>query len=246
MRFPLALFLFWVVTIATVRAQPAATIVFFSGNPVLTAANGNERPATRGGELNPGDTVDSRDGRLQLRFLDGASLSLQPGSRFRIDRFSYAGADTVRRSDEGVVMTLIKGTLRTVTGWLGKQDRNHYRMGSTVATIGIRGTEYGATVDDTGLTAVTYAGEIEVCSQAGCLDVPSGKSVWVRAANERPQYRDSAGKAAFESLKVMPEAPATPGGGVPALPAGPQPDPALQLPTSPYGRQSSPTTGPIR
>lgn len=119
-------------------------------------------------------------------------------------------------------------------------------MGSTVATIGIRGTECGATVDDTGLTAVTYAVEIEVCSQAGCLDVPSGKSVWVRAANERPQYRDAAAKPAFESLKVMPEVPNTPGGSVPALPAGPQPDPALQLPTSPYGRQSLPKTGPIR
>lgn len=243
MRSLLMFSLLWMLTLSGANAQQAASIVFFSGNPVLTAANGQERPATRGGEVNAGDTLDARDGRLQVRFLDGASMSLQPGARFRVDRFAYAEAPG-RSSDQGVVMTLLRGSLRTVTGWLGKRDRSQYRMGTTVATIGIRGTEYGASVDDTGLSVVTYAGEVEVCSQAGCLEVPAGKSVWVRAADERPLYRESSRSQGFESLRVMPETPVQTGGQLPVQ--APTPEPMSPVPTSPYGQQTSPTTAPIR
>lgn len=188
-------------------ADEAAALVFFSGNPLLIAENGQVRPLRKGDSVAAGETIDTVDGRVQLRFRDGASMSLQPGTRFRVDKFRYTGSDGRAASGDGVLMSLLKGSLRTVTGWLGKHDRTQYRIGTTVATIGIRGTEFGATVDGSGLTVATYAGLVEVCSEVGCVEVAPSESVWVRALNARPELRRGAGTGGFKADGAVPEAP---------------------------------------
>lgn len=184
--------LFWALP---VFAGPAASVVFFSGQPVVVAENGLSRPLVRGADVLAGETIETRDGRVQLRFRDGASMSLQPGTTFRVDRFRYTAGDKVVPED-GVLMTLVKGGLRTVTGWLGKRDRKQYQLGTTVATIGIRGTEYSAELDGAGLVIRTYVGIVEVCSRVGCVDVPGGKEVWVRSLDESPMLRNGGGMGA--------------------------------------------------
>ena len=133
-----------------VLADVAASVVFFSGKPQLTAINGVSRPLKKGDSLSSGETIDAADGRVQLRFADGASMSLQPGAQFRVDSFRFSGKNERAIPGDGVVMTLVKGSLRTVTGWLGKLERSQYRIGTSVATIGIRGTEFGAVMDGPG------------------------------------------------------------------------------------------------
>jgi hypothetical protein len=190
-----------------VFAEQAASVVFFSGNPQLTAANGAARPLQKGDRLYSGETIDAADGRVQLRFADGASMSLQPGAQFRVDSYRYSGNGERAVPGDGVVMTLIKGSLRTVTGWLGKQDRSQYRIGTSVATIGIRGTEFGATLDGSGLTVSTYVGLVEVCSEIGCVQVAPSETVWVRSLSARPEFRSSLGGGSLKNETVMPEIP---------------------------------------
>jgi hypothetical protein len=190
-----------------VLADVAATVVFFSGTPQLTAANGVIRPLKKNDSFSSGETIDTADGRVQLRFEDGASMSLQPGAQFRVDSFRFSGSKERVTSGDGVVMTLVKGSLRTVTGWLGKQDRSQYRIGTSVATIGIRGTEFGAALDGSGLTVSTYAGLVEVCSEVGCVQVAPSETVWVRALGSRPELRSSLGGSNFRNGSVIPEAP---------------------------------------
>lgn len=194
--------LFWALP---VFAGPAASVVFFSGQPVVLAENGVSRQLLRGADVLAGETIETRDGRVQLRFRDGASMSLQPGTTFRVDRFRYTAGDKAVAED-GVLMTLVKGGLRTVTGWLGKRDRKQYQLGTTVATIGIRGTEYSAELDGAGLVVRTYVGIVEVCSKVGCVDVPGGKEVWVRSLDEAPRLRENDGKGA-DAIQAVPEVP---------------------------------------
>lgn len=203
-RFAIWLCLFVTVSLPAL-ADEAATVVFFSGQPQVIAASGAARPMLRGERIAAGETVDSVDGRVQLRFRDGASMSLQPATRFRIDRFRYAGGDPA--AGDGVLMTLLKGGLRTVTGWLGKKDRSQYRIDTTVATIGIRGTEFGAILDETGLLVTTYAGLVEVCSEVACRDVAPSETVWVRAPGQRPQLREAPTGRQLRSDGVIPETP---------------------------------------
>jgi len=224
-------------------ADQAAALVFFSGNPLLIAENGQVRPLRKGDSVAAGETIDTVDGRVQLRFRDGASMSLQPGTRFRVDKFRYTGSDGRAGAGDGVLMSLLKGSLRTVTGWLGKHDRTQYRIGTTVATIGIRGTEFGATLDGSGLTVATYSGLVEVCSEVGCVDVAPSQSVWVRALNARPELRRGSGAAGFKTDGALPDVPVN----REAMPA-PQPVPppvAPAPPTSP-NYQGPSQTAPYR
>lgn len=188
-------------------ADDAATLVFFSGSPVITDANGLVRHPVRGGMIAGGETIDTADGRVQLRFQDGATMSLQPNTQFRIDRFRYSGNGGPAQPGDGVIMSLIKGGLRTVTGWLGRHQRPQYKIGTAVATIGIRGTEFGATLDGSGLVVSTYAGLVEVCSDVGCVDVAPAESVWVRAPGVRPELRRDQTVLDLKREQILPETP---------------------------------------
>lgn len=229
-----------------VLADVAATVVFASGQPRILAADGSARAVQRGSEMRAGETIETRDGRVQLRFRDGAGMSLQPETSFRVDRFRFGGERVI--PDDGVLMTLIKGGLRTVTGWLGKQDRRQYLMRTTVATIGIRGTEFGALLDETGLLVSTYAGRVEVCSDVACQEVAPLESVWVRAPGVRPELRRDGAMRVPDRADVMPEAPVV--RETPALPspAAPAPQPTAPPPSFNYDpqRMQSPATQPSR
>ena len=65
-------------------AQGAASVIFASGNAQIVGKDGRHRAAVRGAEVEVGETVETADGRVQLRFSDGANMSLQPDTRFRI------------------------------------------------------------------------------------------------------------------------------------------------------------------
>ena len=125
--------------------------------------------------------------KAQLRFRDGATISLQPGTQFRVEQFRFSEQGGKADEQDTVVMRLLKGTLRAVSGLIGKEKREQYRMDTTVGTIGIRGTEYGASLGDPGLAVTTYAGLVEVCNTAGCAMAGAGQTLQVPDANTRPR-----------------------------------------------------------
>ena len=163
-------------------AQAAANVVFATGNAMIVAVDGTQRRAERGAVVEAGETLDTADGRAQLRFLDGATMSLQPGTQLKVEQFRYAMQDGRAGTEDHVLMRFLKGALRTVSGLIGKERREQYRMDTAVGTIGIRGTEYGATMDEKGLSVTTYTGLVEVCNQAGCGQVGPGQTLVVGSA----------------------------------------------------------------
>lgn len=168
----------------SVCAAGAAKLDFAVGEIVAVQPDGSRRPLARGAEVNVGEIIDTGDGRTQLRFTDGAMVSLRPQTQFRIDDYRFAGqADG---SEKGF-FSLLKGAMRTITGAIGKSNRRNYRLGTTVATIGIRGTEYSVAYGNS-IVVSTGAGMIEVCNAGGCLLVPAGQSAYVRDANTAPVF----------------------------------------------------------
>ncbi len=163
-------------------AVPAAHVEFAIGNVSAVNGAGVSRPLAKGAEVDAGDTIDTGEGRAQLRFSDGAYISLQPGSQFRIDEYNYAGkADDTERG----FFSLIKGGLRTITGLIGRSNRRNYQVRVPVATIGIRGTEYTLRFDGAASGSVGE-GTIVVCNGGGCLDVTSGQSYIVSGPDAKP------------------------------------------------------------
>lgn len=225
-------------------AESAAKALFVTGSPVVTAITGQVRPLLRGGELASGDLLNTADGRVQLRFADGASMSLVPGSQFRIDTFRFAEGGNGLGAADGVVMTLIKGALRTVTGLLGKKNYHQYQLGTSVATIGVRGTEYGATFDGTGLSVTTYAGRVEVCSAVACQEIGPGETIWVDGRAEAPRRQPS--NAAVPGAALQPVLPQTPSNvTLPIqLPQATSPSAAPTATATPMSVNQSPSTNP--
>lgn len=165
----------------------AARVDFAAGSVQAVAPSGTTRTLGKGAEVLAGETIRTGDdGRAQLRFADGALMSLQPKTEFRIDAYSYSGPGATE--DRGF-FALLKGGLRTITGLIGRSNRDAYRVTTQVATIGIRGTEYSVGYTNTNNDAIlvhTGEGRIEVCNAAGCVLVSGGESAFVGGSSQAP------------------------------------------------------------
>jgi hypothetical protein len=167
---------------AAALAAPAAHVAFSVGDVQVIAPNGQTRAATKGLEVSSGETVNTNGGRAQLRFTDGAFVSLQPQSAFRIDDYRFDGkADGKERG----FFSLLKGGLRTITGLVGRTNRKNYQVNTAVATIGIRGTEYTIAYTNS-ISGSVGEGEIEVCTTR-CVAFASGESFFVANPQADPQ-----------------------------------------------------------
>lgn len=167
---------------AAAYAAAAARVDFAVGPVNVTGPDGRERPVFKGAEINSGDTIHTGSGRAQLRFTDGAYVSLQPQSQFKVDDYRYEGkADG---SEKGF-FSLLKGGLRTITGAIGRVNRGGYQVQTPTATIGIRGTEYLAALGNS-LTVSVGGGIISLTNNAGEFLVGSGQTAYVADQNTLP------------------------------------------------------------
>ena len=157
-------------------AKAAGTVTFKTGNATITHADNTVTPAAKNAELNAGDTVETKDGRVQLSLIDGGKVSLQPNTVYKINKYEFSGKED---GTEYAFTELIKGGLRTVSGLVGHKNRDRYQLKTTAATIGIRGTEFTVNFNDNVLLMTTNHGSVDVCNQAGCLNATTGQSIKV-------------------------------------------------------------------
>ncbi|HEX4779135.1 MAG TPA: FecR family protein, partial [Usitatibacter sp.] len=109
---------------------------FVTGQVSLQKANGQKSAPVRGTAVDPGDRiVTGANGMAQLNMVDQARLSLRPNTQFLIEAYPEK-----RDSNEGAVLSLLRGTLRTFTGLIASGNRDRYVMKTRVATVGIRGS----------------------------------------------------------------------------------------------------------
>src|SRR5476651_1885636 len=78
---------------AALAQNTAGRVDFATGGVSATATGGVSRPLAKGGLVFSGDTINTDNtGRAQIRFTDGAYMSLQPQTQFRVDDYRYDGA----------------------------------------------------------------------------------------------------------------------------------------------------------
>ncbi len=65
--------------------------------------------------------------------------------------------DQAKPQEDGALLRLLKGGLRTVTGLMGKRRPDAFQLGTATATIGIRGTDFVVRVCTDDCTADTKA-----------------------------------------------------------------------------------------
>lgn len=121
----------------------AGTIQVLIGTARITQHTGQQRPALRGDDLYEGDTVSTAaNSNVQIRMIDDAIIWVRPGSQLKIERYR---SDRHGAAKNEASLNLLSGTMRQVTGAIGKASPGDYKLSTPNATIGIRGTEFDAT-----------------------------------------------------------------------------------------------------
>ena len=150
----------------------AGRVEFALGTANVVGTDGRTRPAAKGTELDTGDVVRTNEGRVQVRMTDGAFISLQPNTEFGIKNYKFEGKTD---GSESALYSLVKGAMRTVTGLIGRVNRNRYQVATPTATVGIRGTGGLIQVLNDGSTLVQGTSGIWfLANPAGSIDVPAG------------------------------------------------------------------------
>jgi len=130
---------------ATYAAELFGTVDAISGNAFVTDKLGKSSGISMGQKVYEGQTVNTASGgEVHLVTEDGGIIALRPNTVFRMDEYKADGG-----SDDKIFMSLLKGAMRSITGWIGKHNTSAYLVTTPTATIGIRGTDHETTVIDT-------------------------------------------------------------------------------------------------
>ncbi|TMH22710.1 MAG: FecR domain-containing protein [Betaproteobacteria bacterium] len=130
--------------LAPLLAFAQATVQHLSGTLSVQRPDGSMGALAERSNVFVGDVISTeRDSYAQLRFTDGGQVTLRPSTQVKIEAYAY---DEGRPERDNFAMQLFKGGLRSLTGLIGKRttNRSAYRMVTSTATIGIRGTDYSA------------------------------------------------------------------------------------------------------
>jgi hypothetical protein len=167
-------------------AHAAGRIDLVEGNVSVTNAAGQLRIPGKGERIEPGDAiVTGRDGEIQVHMDDNGLVALRANTFLRIEAYKAEGGP-----DDSAVFRLLRGSFRSITGWVGKNNPQKYAVRTTTATIGIRGTDHETAVVGEGDDAGTYdkvnSGETEMVTPVGKVAILPGQSAFMPKAGVLP------------------------------------------------------------
>jgi hypothetical protein len=124
---------------AVAPEQHAGILKSVRGNVQLLSAGGAARPARAGDVLAPIDRIETgADSGASVVLRDGTTMVIGPSSRLDVKQFHFDATT----QDGGLVVSLLRGSLRMITGLIGKTHPDAVRVETQTAVIGIRGTDF--------------------------------------------------------------------------------------------------------
>ncbi|QTN27752.1 FecR domain-containing protein [Rhodoferax sp. AJA081-3] len=167
--------------------QASAKLVSALGEINAVDSFGVRRRVVPGGSVYPGDVVETgSSASAVIAFRDDSRLTLGPVTRFRVDSFVF---DANNPKDGRFLVSLLRGSLRALTGLIGKSNTRNVGFATPTATVGIRGT--GLDIDcatDAGCSLFTWLGSIEVTpnGQSALQVLQTGQGLFVSPNAIRP------------------------------------------------------------
>ena len=124
---------------AALAAVASGEVMHLSGTLSVVRADGGMFVLGQKSGVFPGDVLlTQKDSYAQINFTDGSSMTMRPLTQIKLDAYSYLPE---KPAEDNAFFRLLKGGMRTVTGLIGKRgNQDAYRIGTTTATIGIRGS----------------------------------------------------------------------------------------------------------
>lgn len=167
----------------------SAKVVSSRGEIDAVDGSGQRRRLVDGGSVYPGDLLETGHGtQAVLAFRDETRVTLGATTRFRVDNFVY---DHQNAGEGRFLVSLLKGSVRALTGLIGKANNRNVGFSTATATIGIRGTGFDITCSGacageagdsgSGLTLFTWLGSIAVtpAGQTALQALQAGQGLFI-------------------------------------------------------------------
>jgi hypothetical protein len=135
-------------------------VILANGPFVAIQSDRSARSLARGSEFYQGDKLwTGPRTRAQIRFSDGAIMTLRPDTEFSVDEYEFDDKDTSRNTS---LFTLIKGGFRTITGLIAKLRPDNYKVQTSYAIVGVRGTTIEAVIQGGAFYVGVWQGTVSV------------------------------------------------------------------------------------
>jgi hypothetical protein len=137
---------------------------------------------TKGTGVEMLDEVKTTRGKAGITFADNTQVQVNENSRLVIDDFVY---DSKSTKGGKLAVNIASGTVRYASGQIAKNSPQNVVVNTPTATIGVRGTDFTATVDELGASTIILlpscpfgwrdverdckTGEISVTNEAGSV-----------------------------------------------------------------------------
>jgi len=184
-----------------VKPRPIASkvgeVILARGEAIAVGRNKISRDLDAGDGVFVGDKiVTGEDGFVQLLMVDDARLDLRCYSIMVIEKYDL---QSTRRSS---ILNLMQGSLRKVTGDIGKSTNDVYELKTPVASVGVRGTEYALRVfqskgcdgsvntEDEGLYIKVIEGLVDVHNKAAKTAVAKNDTLYIPQPDTAPVEKD--------------------------------------------------------
>ena len=130
-------------TTARAAGEMAGSIGNMSGALVVQRPDGTIKVLAPKSEVFAGDLlITAKNSYAQVNMNDGTQMTLRPNSNLRIEAFQFRKEAP---QADNVVLRLLKGGFRTITGLIGKRgNADAYKLHASTATIGVRGTDFSS------------------------------------------------------------------------------------------------------
>ncbi|OHC71615.1 MAG: hypothetical protein A2045_17045 [Rhodocyclales bacterium GWA2_65_20] len=182
------------------QAQQAGQITHLSGTLSVKRADGTTKLLSVKSAIQEGDLLTTEaETYARVKFADGGEVVLRPGSQLKVESYAFNQA---KPDSDNVLLSMLKGGLRAVTGLIGKRNRDKVNFSTATATIGIRGTHFGALLCQgdcgnvptvtgqppaNGLHLDVADGAIVVRNGAGQVQITAGQFGFVASQQTVPQ-----------------------------------------------------------
>ena len=178
---------------APAAGNEARIVDLIEGGVTVTGADRRARMLKKGDALFEGDAIlTAADGELHANLTDGAVI-VRPNTQLRLTRYQANGT-----ASDTSVFNLVKGSFRSITGWIARTNPAGYLIRTPTSTLGVRGTDHeplvippGAAEGEPGTYDRVHVGTSFIRGKNGSIDVAAGRAgFFAHHGRDRPRVLD--------------------------------------------------------
>ena len=149
----------------------AGNVITAATDSIAIDPNGDQRDIARRSAIYTGESIQSSStGSVQVRMKDTALISLNCNSTLKIENYVYEHS----QSDQ-VILSLLEGSLRTITGDVGEYNSTQYRLNVSGAWVNTRNADFEVHLQKNGVIYfAAFNGSITVSNSLGSLTLGQG------------------------------------------------------------------------